>query len=283
MTNQYKGKILRALGYICGLLLFFAPFSFYQRTIIYLFNISNTPTIHAMCLRTPLVFLINGDLQHVFTLSFFSFSLLMVVTLFHGPFFCGKLCPVGALPEYFSRLIPSKLQFDWYRYISPQAARYGFFAGFLLSPYFGGTIAHVYCNFNLMEKLLFLGSDQAVEGYFSSTIITLFIWLVLFGFFTRGGRGYCNYFCPVGAMQSLVYMMGIRLGLAAMFRIEPLHCSSCQQCRKQCPVGAIDTSLTIDTSFCITCGACQTTCPHQAISFMKAHSHSLTTVEKVLP
>lgn len=42
-------------------------------------------------------------------------------------------------------------------------------------------------------------------------ILTLFLWAGLFGIFTKGGRGFCNFLCPVGAVQNLLYSFSSRL------------------------------------------------------------------------
>lgn len=36
-------------------------------------------------------------------------------------------------------------------------------------------------------------------------ILTLFLWAGLFGIFTKGNGGFCNFLCPVGAVQNLLY------------------------------------------------------------------------------
>lgn len=51
--------------------------------------------------------------------------------------------------------------------------------------------------------------------------------------------------------------------------------SACDQCKKICPVAAIDghgKALALDLGKCIFCGECQKTCPRQAISFTREYA-----------
>jgi polyferredoxin len=74
-------------------------------------------------------------------------------------------------------------------------------------------------------------------------------------------RGWCRYFCPVGAL------------LAPFNKISFLHisvkteeCIHCNACSYVCPM-AIDIPNMHRDPECILCGKCITACPNQLISF----------------
>ena len=73
--------------------------------------------------------------------------ILLIVTLFFGPVFCGRLCPAGAFTEYLSKVIPSRLQISWRTYTEIVPFRYGMLAGFVILPFFDSLLACAYCQF----------------------------------------------------------------------------------------------------------------------------------------
>jgi Fe-S-cluster-containing hydrogenase component 2 len=108
-------------------------------------------------------------------------------------------------------------------------------------------------------------------AYFLRTlgVVNLLLILVL-GFMARGGRAYCNFFCPIGALDALSNRFGLRLG--KRFHILEHRCTGCGECRKVCPTWAINLSAenkSIDQLSCIPCGACQQVCPEQAVIYQR--------------
>ena len=98
---------------------------------------------------------------------------------------------------------------------------------------------------------------------------TGFLYLVLFGLFTKGGRGYCRFMCPQGAMQSLFFIIGSKLGIASKIQVNREKCVKCRLCVKNCPMRAMSLkngSIKNDVSLCIKCGVCQHNCPVKAIT-----------------
>lgn len=265
---RFRFQDLRRLSwYVTGLLLFFAPFAYYQKALLYLLDSPRLANIHTMCLRTPLLQLMNGNAGSIISISTISFLIVLIVAFITGPFFCGRLCPTGALPEYLSKLWPKKWQVNWYQAVNPVPVRYGFLLGFLVSPFLGGTIAHAYCNFNLTEKLLFIGINQNIGLLTSTLIITAFLWLGLFGLLARGGRGFCSFFCPVGALQSLVHGLGSKLGFTYRIVQDKQRCNGCGLCAAQCPMGAWQAApIRHEIYNCITCRQCEEICPTGAIA-----------------
>lgn len=191
-------------------------------------------------------------------------------SLLPGACFCGRLCPAGAFTEYLSKLVPSKFQISWHRYTEIAPIRYGMLAGFCLVPFFGGILACSYCNFFLFDLL----ANYYMQGYFisltSSLLLTAIMWVLVFGIFTKGGRGFCNFLCPVGAAQGLMHAIGCKLPFVLRMRVDKNQCIGCGLCAKKCPMESAELAegkAQINQHNCICCGVCQHACPVQAISY----------------
>ncbi|MDU4961696.1 MAG: 4Fe-4S binding protein [Sporomusaceae bacterium] len=263
-------KLKRPVGYLAGILLFFAPFAYYQKALAYLLNTSVAADIHSFCLRIPLQELLTGTAPGLLSITGISLLLLLAGSFLLGPFFCSRLCASGALPEYLSRLVPDRFKLDWQKTVPPVPIRYGFLAGYLASPFLAGTIACSLCNYAFLQRLIIAGIHRDTGVLVSTAIITGFLWLLLLGVFARGGRGFCSYLCPVGAVQSAAHSLGARLGFTYKLCYRRNDCVHCGRCVRSCPMGALaqsGPSLTYALHNCLTCRQCEAACPCQAIAY----------------
>ncbi len=258
----------RAKWYLLGFVLFFGPIAIYPRLMQLLTGEERFANIHSVCLRMPIGNLFTGKvaLHGVVSVSFISFLLLIISAFFLGPFFCGRLCAAGAVPEYLSRIIPDRWKINWAKIVNPTPVRYGFFAAFLIAPFLAQALTCNMCQFALLQKCV----DTNFGVMSSMTILTLFFWLVLFGIFNVGGRGYCNFMCPVGALQNLVHSIGARFGFTYKLRLDRERCTSCGICVKECPMGVLSKNsdgLSHKIHNCLTCRHCERVCPKGALSY----------------
>ena len=264
-------QLRRVAGYILGFVLFYAPFAVFQKLIGYFLTGKwQEQTIHSLCLRIPTEHLLDGKIFQYASISVMSLGILLVAAFFFGPVFCGRLCPAGAFTEYVSKLVPKRWQIDWSKYTEIAPIRYGMLAGFCLVPFFGGILACAYCNFFLFDLI----ANYYSRGYFislsSSLILTSILWLVIFGLFTKGGRGYCNFLCPVGAVQNLVHCFSSKLPFVRCMYVDKQQCIGCQKCVHACPMQAVkvqEKKAEICLHNCIVCGQCAHDCPVKAIHY----------------
>jgi len=266
-----KFQLLRLCGYVLGFVLFYAPYALAQRLIYCLFYGSNAElSIHDICFRIPIEHILDGRIL-TFNLPYTigTFVLLLSAVLF-GPIYCGRLCPAGYLSELTSKIIPAKFQIDWTKHVSITPIRYGMLLGFLLLPLFGGVAACSFCNYYVFDLLI----NHVAKGYFvslsGSMLFTTILWLGVFGLFTKGGRGFCNFFCPVGAALNLCHRIGCCLPFAMGMHISKNHCIGCGKCENKCPMGAIqleEKQVVLSKDNCICCGVCSHNCPVKAIEY----------------
>lgn len=193
---------------------------------------------------------------------------MLASTLFFGRYWCSHLCPVGGATELGSRLVPRFLKLN-YGPIPAAPVRYGYLAVYLAAPLLGiGSLCCSYCNFAAVPRLLGAPFVQADMVYFLRTagLINLVL-LVMLGFLARGGRAYCNFLCPVGALDALANRFGSRFGKRV--RVDSGRCNGCGECRQVCPTWAIAVTdrAAIDQLSCMPCRQCQQVCPEGAINY----------------
>lgn len=196
---------------------------------------------------------------------------MIVTTIFLGRYWCSHLCPVGGATELGSRLVPRFLKVD-YSTIPAAPVRYGYLSVYLAAPLIGiGSLCCSYCNFATIPRLFGAPFVQADMAYFLRTagIINLVL-ILLLGFMARGGRAYCNFLCPIGALDALVSRIGGRFG--KRMRVDKDRCTGCGECHGVCPTWAIEMKgkAAIDQLSCMPCRECEKACPEGAICYGKA-------------
>lgn len=195
---------------------------------------------------------------------------ILIVSFFFGRLWCSHLCPIGGALELGNRIIPSRWSIP-FGSIPPVPVRYGYFAVYMIAPALGlGSLACNYCNFAAVPRVVAAGFGSPADiAYFLRTAGMINIALILFlGIFARGGRAYCNFLCPVGAIDGLVNRVTGRFGKRV--RIDLHNCSDCGKCVSICPTSAISREAAghrIDQLSCLPCGKCLEACGDRAIEY----------------
>lgn len=186
------------------------------------------------------------------------------VTAIWGRFFCGYLCSFGSLQELFfwiSKKFPHKritvpanidrvLQYLKYVVVAFIAVALWIMAipmDASLSPWgiFGMLTSG---NLSVMSAAIFTGGFVLLLVFFISSVFI--------------ERFFCKYFCPLGALFTLV--SGKRF-----YRIQrdKPACTHCGLCERTCGMGvSLLKTETICSGQCIDCMQCVTVCPKKCLS-----------------
>ena len=267
-TMALPFALKRAAGYLLGFALLYSPFELYRRFLEKVLNVQPAFLPHAFCPRIPTAEIFTGGFFDLNSLMIISTLIFWLLGLIFGPFFCGRLCIAGYFSESLSRLVPNKYKIEWEKYVPVTPVRYGMLLTYMLLPLWYGFYPCAYCNFYFFDTLTSILLGAAIS-FTVPLLVSCLLYIVLFGLFTKGGRGYCRFLCPHGAMQSFWFTIGVKLGLAAKVKINNDVCIKCGHCVNICPMRAMsfnNGAVKNNTNLCIKCGLCSNSCPRKAIS-----------------
>jgi polyferredoxin len=229
----------------------------------------SSASLHAICpfggvVSIYQVITAGTFVKKVHSASFILMGIGLVVALAFGPAFCGWVCPVGSIQEWFgkigkkilgrryNRLVPAKVD-RVLRYL-----RYGVLAWVLYLTAVTGQLAFEAIDpyFALFN---FWSSEVAIGGLVMLGV-TLALSLLV-------ERPFCKYACPYGAV----------LGIFNLFRLfairrNPPTCTSCKACDRACPMNIAVSAKPgrVRDHQCISCMECtsEKACPVKDTVFL---------------
>ena len=203
----------------------------------------------------------------------------IVLTIIFGRFFCGWVCPFGALHNFVGFLgnrkkSPSqKIQLNKYR--KAQRIKYCILMVFLGMAAFPSIAAALQIglldpiplitrSFNLLLLPLVdrsFGLTSATARFYEGTwfILAIFLAAILLNLVIP--RFYCRFVCPLGALFAII-------GRFAIWRIgkKQSECTNCKLCEKSCE-GGCEPAGNIKITECVLCFNCLDDCKHQLIGY----------------
>lgn len=225
--------------------------------------------------------------------NLFVVSLVLVVTLFFGRWYCSVVCPLGVMQDGFN-LVARKIKKHRFHFVRQRPwLRYGFLAIFVLLVLIGLTsIAAVIAPYsaygriasNLLQPVyLWINNAFAAiaERHESYAFYHVDVWLksavslavaaatllVVAFLALRRGRTWCSTVCPVGTVLGLVSRFSLYRPV-----IDAGRCKNCRQCETNCKASCIDiANHSIDYSRCVACMDCLDNCKFDALHYENTH------------
>jgi ferredoxin-type protein NapH len=177
-------------------------------------------------------------------------SILLVLTLFFGRFFCGWICPFGFFLDLLGKLIPN---FGLPRFFKGRMIKYGILAGAVTTS--AGLGFQPFCAVCPIGSLCRSYGPNGILSGFQLGIVPVVAALEM-----GEKRSWCRYFCPVGAILALAAKIGL---VKVVIGARQCQKFSCMQCAEVCPMGIIDKealgqgiSPEIPMAECIMCLRC---------------------------
>ncbi len=210
-----------------------------------------------------------------FSLKLLLYPLLILGTIgiLTGRAVCGWACPIGLLQRGTGKVARFlKNKFPLFKKIGSHRiekylryTKYFILIGlvFLTSIFIGFVFTDI-CPVGMLTgtfAILFLQPGLYVpSSYFYIAFVILILFLLLI-FLVE--RGWCRYFCPVGAILAPFNKISF-----LYVDVDKDNCKHCNICSDVCPMGIDVPNMHRDPE-CILCGKCVNKCPYNVIKFKR--------------
>ena len=267
-----NGQIYRYALILLSCAAILAPFTFLPGLV------DNPDLCGKLCIRRFYLYFPGMSLEDlsnqvsVAWIGVIALSIILLTTLFFGRIWCAYICPMGGFPELVSRLIPDRWKIE-FRGLPQVPIRYGYFSVYLVVMPMLGISACTLCNFVTVPRIFqaFVGDFMGIAFILSAVGMVNLGLLFLLGFFAVKGRGYCEFLCPVGAIDGLVNRFGAMFRFTRRIRVERNRCTGCNICARKCMTGAIrmvEKIAVVDQLSCMSCHECVDVCDWHAIDWV---------------
>lgn len=207
--------------------------------------------------------------------KFFFYPILIIgsVGIVFGRAVCGWACPIGLLQRA-TGVIPRKLKKKYnvlknigqhkieryFRYI-----KYFALIGLaIIIPIFISFMFTDLCPVGFLVGTIpisVLNPGKYVPNEFFYVALVIFILFFVLIFVVE--RGWCRYFCPVGALLAPFNKISF-----LYISVDKKECTHCNICSEVCPMGIDVPNMHRDPE-CILCGKCVNACPENVIKFRR--------------
>jgi polyferredoxin len=210
----------------------------------------------------------------------------IVLTIILGRFFCGWLCPFGAIHQFVGYLANRKKttaqKISLNKYRKAQAIKYFILIVLLFMAAFPSIAATLQTglldpiplvsrSFNLLLLPIF---DRSVNFVSVSARFYEGVWLIMALCLTAVllnlviPRFYCRFVCPLGALFGVISRFAVwRIGR------KKGDCTDCKLCEKSCE-GGCEPRGKIRISECVLCFNCLDDCRHDLVSYQTTASNA---------
>jgi polyferredoxin len=183
---------------------------------------------------------------------------------------CAWACPIGLLQRGTGRVARRVKKHPLAKRLGQQKAeRYLRYTKYILliglvfvTSYLIGFYFTDICPVGMLTgtiPILILNPGQFVPNYFFTVALVILILFLVLIFLVE--RGWCRYFCPVGALLGPFNKISI-----LYISVVTKDCIQCNVCSDHCPMGIDVPNMHRDPE-CILCGKCVTACPKKQITF----------------
>ena len=240
------------------------------------FYCNSCPASTSAC---PLRALEVSVFQNSFKWKLFLFPILILgfFGVLTGRAVCGWACPIGLLQRGTGKIARKCKKISFIRKIEqhplePKLRYIKYFTliglVFLTTALIGFMFTDV-CPIGFLTgtiPTLLLYPGEFVTNQFFATAFIIFLLFIILIFTIE--RGWCRYFCPIGALLApfnKISVLYVGKTNEKSFENDCLHCNACSNV---CPMGIDVVNINRDLE-CILCGKCVNACPKDLLSFKR--------------
>jgi polyferredoxin len=204
-------------------------------------------------------FFLTGEISPVHPAAFIMFVAILGVSLLLKKGFCGWICPIGTVSQYFwmagEKVFGKNLTVWRYADIAMRSVKYLLMAFFLI---FIGFLMSPHAINAFLGSDYFTVADVKTMRFFTEMSSSTLLALIFIGMLSLVLKNsWCRYLCPYGALLGLLS----RLSPVKVSRNEG-SCSHCHACSRHCPARIdVETQKVVSSSECFGCLTCVSRCP----------------------
>jgi ferredoxin-type protein NapH len=166
--------------------------------------------------------------------------LFVLLSVFSGRFFCGRICPFGLLQDLLNKIpFPKKIRSfksdEYLRYM-----KYVFLILMIAANLFGYASASHEAHPD---------NGGLAIGWTAFALLCIVI-----------SRPWCKYLCPVGLLLGWSNLLPF-----SKYKVNQNSCTQCGACLEVCPMD-IEPNKSPNHMECVRCGKCKKNCPSKAIT-----------------
>ncbi|HYA26379.1 MAG TPA: 4Fe-4S binding protein [Thermodesulfovibrionales bacterium] len=204
-------------------------------------------------------FLFTGTVEPIHPAAFVMFVTIVITSLLLKKGFCGWICPVGTIAQYFwmagKKIFGKNFRMSDHADLAVRSLKYILMGLFLL-------LIGVIMTPNMM--VLFFMSDYYITAdimtmnvFAQMSSLTMWVLIVLAALSLLYKNFWCRYLCPYGAHLGLLS----GLGPMRISRTEE-ECLRCGSCTKSCPsLLNVEKKDVVSSPECCACMTCISSCP----------------------
>jgi polyferredoxin len=203
-------------------------------------------------------FFLTGIVDPVHPAGFFLFAAILGVSLVMKKGFCGWICPVGTLSQYFwmagEKIFGRNFRIRGFTDISLRSLKYVLMGFFLLAigvmPLWSTAMFFIGDYYKVVDV-------RMMKFFTEMTTVTMWVLIALAALSFLYKNFWCRYLCPYGALLGLVS----RLSPFKVRRNEE-QCSHCHACTRHCPTHIdVENTAVVKSAECYGCLTCVSRCP----------------------
>ena len=221
----------------------------------------SSASLHAVCpfggVETLYTFITSGSyVKKIHSAALALAGIVMLLSIFFGPVFCGWVCPLGTVQEWVGKLGKKLFRRRYNHFVPVRLDRYLRYLRY-------GVLLWVLYVTATSGVLVFEAYDPYYALFNFWTTEVAWTALLILGLTLLGSvfieRPWCKYACPYGAV----------LGITNLFRVFSIKrstttCKADGACSIMCPMNIeVDTKTTVRDHQCISCMECtsEAICP----------------------